>query len=354
MTNTKSLSHNRTYPITGRRSLSFQPVGGYEIGSNKDVHTMKFNTLRLLAIYLLLATFSSPSSGAEEGKVTETGAATDEVSKPESGSPSKKGSKEQKWLLQYQFQMGEVLRYQVHHMANVRTTIEETTQQVESKSDSIKAWKVTDVLPDGSMEFVHVVEHVRMSNKTPSRPWAEYDSQHNKTPPVGFEQAARSVGVPISVIRLAPTGEILAREEKIPQPGHTPDMPITVRLPDSPIGVGTKWNDSYQVRVQRKSGANLKIQTRRHCKLLKVQHGIATFRVDYQILTPVDAYTESQLVERLTKGTVRFDLEKGRIVSQEMAVDRRVLGFSGGTSSMHFISKLEERLLGPNEKLARR
>ena len=321
---------------------------------------MKFHTISLLAVYLMLATFSSPSLGYEKGKLTDTRPATDDATKPDPDSSSKEDSKErrnskqQKWLLQYKFQMGEVLRYQVHHTANVRTTIEETTQQVESKSDSIKAWKVTDVLPDGSMEFVHVVEHVRMSNKTPNRPWTEYDSQHNKTPPVGFEQAARSVGVPISVIRLAPTGEILAREEKIPQPGHTPDMPITVRLPDSPIEVGAKWNDSYQVRVQRKSGANLKIQTRRHCKLLKVQHGIATFRVDYQILTPVDAYTESQLVERLTKGTIRFDLEKGRIVSQKMAVDRRVLGFSGGTSSMHFTSKIEERLLGPNEKLARR
>jgi len=290
---------------------------------------MKLYRLPLLATFFLLATLSSPSLR---------------------GAPPVT----QKWLLRYKFQMGEVLRYRVHHTANVRTTIEETTQEVESKSESIKAWKVTDVLPDGSMEFVHVVEHVRMSNQTPNRSFTEYDSQHDKTPPAGFEQAARSVGVPISVIRLAPNGEILAREEKIPQPAHTPDMPITVRLPDGPIVVGDKWDESYQVKVQRKSGANLQIQTRRHCKLLKVHHGIATFSVDYQILTPVDAYTESQLVERLMKGTARFDLEKGRIVSQKMAVDRRVLGFSGGTSSMRFISKMEERLLGPDEKLARK
>ena len=41
----------------------------------------------------------------------------------------------------------------------------------------------------------------------------------------------------------------------------------------------------------------MQLQTRRLCKLLKVQHGIATFSVEYQILTPVDAYAESQLVE---------------------------------------------------------
>jgi hypothetical protein len=297
---------------------------------------MKFNTFShtLLATSFLLATIGTSSLGAAKT------------------SKSKPASDTEKYHLQYKFQMGEVIRYEVKHTASVRTTIEETTQQVESNSESIKAWKVTDVLPDGSMEFVHVVERVRMSNRTPNRALTEYDSEHNKTPPAGFEQAARAVGVPISVIRLAPDGKILAREEKIAQPGHTPDMPITLRLPDRPIQVGEKWNESYEVQVQRKSGANLKIQTRRLGKLLKVQHGIATFHIEYQILTPVDAYVESQLVERLMKGTVRFDLDMGRIVSQKMAVDRRVLGFSGGTSSMHFVARMEERLLGPGEKMA--
>ncbi len=308
----------------------------------------------LLATSFLLTTFGASSLGATKKNATpkkESAAIRSSHSKS-SVSRAKSAANTKKWLLRYKFKMGEVLRYRVQHTANVRTTIDETTQQVESKSESIKAWKVTDVLPDGSMEFMHVVEHVRMSNRRPDRPLTEYDSQHDKTPPAGFEQVARAVGVPISVIRLAPDGEILARQEKIPQPGHTPDMPITVRLPDGPIQVGEKWNESYQVQAQRKSGANLQIKTRRLCKLLKVQHGIATFSVEYQILTPVDAFVESQLVERLMKGKVGFDLEKGRIVSQELTVDRRVLGFSGGTSSMHFVSRMEEQLLKPEEKLA--
>ena len=301
---------------------------------------MKLNTFShtLLATSFLLASLGTPSLIAAEKD-----AAAVKMSK------LKPASETQKYLLRYKFQMGEVIRYRVQHTASVRTTIEETTQKVESKSESVKAWKVTDVLPDGTMEFVHVVEYVQMSNQRPDRAPAKYDSRHDKTPPAGFEQAARAVGVPISLSGLAPDGEIRTREEKIPQPGHTPDMPITLRLPDGPIEVGEAWNTSYKVQVQRKSGANLRIQTRRHCKLLKVQHGIATFSVEYQILTPVDAYVESQLVERLVKGTVCFNLDKGRIVSQQMVVDRRVLGFSGGTSSMHFVSRMEEQLLEPSD-----
>jgi len=85
-----------------------------------------------------------------------------------------------------------------------------------------------------------------------------------------------------------------------------------------------------------------------------VKHGIAPIYVEYQILTPVNAFVESQLKERLTKGTVRFDIESGRTVSQKYDVDHRIIGFSGKASSIHFVSRLEERLLKPGERLARK
>ena len=44
------------------------------------------------------------------------------------------------------------------------------------------------------------------------------------------------------------------------------------------------------------------------------------------------------------KGTVRFDVDKGRILSQEYEVDKRVLGFAGPTSSMHYVMQMEEEL----------
>src|SRR5688572_11548397 len=81
----------------------------------------------------------------------------------------------EKHLLRYKFAMGEVLRYDVRHATNVRTTIDESTQQALTQSDSVKTWKVTDVLPNGEMEFVHVVEWVRMSNEAPEAPTNVYD-----------------------------------------------------------------------------------------------------------------------------------------------------------------------------------
>ncbi|MCG8450961.1 MAG: hypothetical protein MI725_15445 [Pirellulales bacterium] len=261
---------------------------------------------------------------------------------------------DEKYTLQYKFKMGEVLRYGVKHTANIRSTIEGTSQDAESKSESIKAWKVTDALPDGEMEFVHVVEAVRMSNRVPNRAETVYDSESDDSPPPGFEQAARAVGVPLSVIRIKPSGEIVHREEKHPQPPASEDMPITLQLPDEPIAVGEQWDATYDVSAERKSGGKLQVRTRRVCTLQDVEDDIARILVDYQILTPVSPYVESQLIERLTKGTVHFDLQRGRVVSQKFEADRRVLGFAGEASSMHYVSTLEERLLKPGERLAQR
>lgn len=259
----------------------------------------------------------------------------------------------EKYSLAYKFHLGEVLRYHVDHTANIRSTMEGTTEQAETKSESIKTWKVTDVLPNGDMEFVHLVEVVRMSNRVPNRALVEFDSERDTAPPAGFEQVARAVGVPLSVIRITPTGEIVFREEKHPQPPVTDDMPITLRLPDAPVAIGAQWDESYAVPAELKSGAAIQVQTRRVCTLESVKHGIATVAVEYQILTPVSAFVESNLVERLTKGTVRFDIQQGRITSQRHEVDRRILGFAGESSVLHHVSRMEERLLKADERLAR-
>ncbi|MEM9657105.1 MAG: hypothetical protein AAF961_01980, partial [Planctomycetota bacterium] len=256
-----------------------------------------------------------------------------------------------KHLLRYRFEMGEVLRYRVRHATNVRTTIDGTTQQVESQSESIKAWKVTDVLPSGDMEFVHMVEQVKMSNRMPGGQVNEFDSQNDQSPPPTFAKAAAAVGVPLSVLRIEPDGAVARREQKHPQPPASDDMPITLVLPAEPIAVGDKWDAVYEVPAQRKSKASIKVRTRRLCRLTAVKSGVAVIEVDYQILTPIDSYVRSQLLERLTSGVVRFDIERGRIITQRHNVDDRVLGFAGQASSVHFVARTQERLIDDDSVL---
>ncbi len=58
-----------------------------------------------------------------------------------------------------------------------------------------------------------------------------------------------------------------------------------------------------------------------------------------------DPAIEAQLIQRLTKGWLKFDIERGRVVSQQLDMDRRVIGFSGAASSMHYLTRFTEELL---------
>ena len=63
--------------------------------------------------------------------------------------------------------------------------------------------------------------------------------------------------------------------------------------------------------------------------LESVESGVATIRVEPQILTPIDnPVLEAQVVQREAAGVVRFDIQAGRILGRTMAVDKRVVGFA--------------------------
>lgn len=254
-------------------------------------------------------------------------------------------------LLQYKLSAGEVLRYSVDHKATVRSTIKGTTQTVRTDSDSVRAWKVLDVLAGGEIEFAHVVEHVHMKNELPERAPLEYDSRKDAIPPHGFEQVAAAIGMTLTIHRVTPSGEVVHREVKHPHQGQESDVPIVIPLPTDPIAVGHKWDEPHQVFIETLREKK-RVETRRHFELVSVKNGVAAIKATYQILTPVEADVESQLVQRLTSGTIRFDIERGRILSQQHDVDRRIVGFAGPASSMHYQSRFVERLLEEEESVA--
>src|SRR5262249_50042122 len=152
------------------------------------------------------------------------------------------------------------------------------------------------VLKGGDIEFINLVESVHMVNQLPDKDPTEYDSKRDKTPPPGFEDAARSVGVPLSVIRISPAGKILRRDSKIKNANIDEDAPIAVRLPEKPVVIGDTWDEPFDIVVKLDKGGSKSIQTRRHHELASVDSGIATIKVSYQVLSPIDSVIESQLV----------------------------------------------------------
>ena len=255
----------------------------------------------------------------------------------------------QKYTLRYKFHPGETIRWEVEHRLMVRATVSRDTQTTETLSTSVSVWRVGKVQPDGAATFEHRVEWVDMRQKLTGRGEVHFDSRTDKTPPAGFEDAAKSVGIPLSVVKMDVCGKVLKRKDRKKNPQAAPASPesvasnrnwITIPLPDEPVAVGHTWSLPQDIEVPLPSGAVKKIKAVQQFVLEDVKTGVATIRVSTDILTPItDPAVESQLVEREAAGRVRFDIDAGRILGEQMDIDKHVVGFRGDASSIHYINR---------------
>ena len=259
-----------------------------------------------------------------------------------------------KYTLKYKFQPGEVIRTQVWHQANSETAISGTSQTAETTSGSVKVWRIKNVEPDGRITFEHSVESVDMRQKLSDHQEVTYNSKTDKDPPPIYAAVAKDVGVPLTVVTIDPTGKILKRVDRGEKTTTDPQSSDMVTpLPAGPVAVGESWNISQDVPIALEDGDTKIIKTRQHYTLEKAINGVATISVATQVLTPVNnPAIQSQLVQRLTEGTIRFDLDAGRVISKELNLDERVLGFHGAESSVHFVGRFTEKYLPTDGKTA--
>ncbi|MDI9446510.1 MAG: hypothetical protein QM844_20300 [Planctomycetota bacterium] len=254
----------------------------------------------------------------------------------------------EKHLLRYRFEPGETVRWQVVHLAKIKTTVSGTTQTAETVSKSVKAWKVVDVDEQGTATFEHTVEQVEMRQKLTGRQEVSYNSLTDKQPPLGFENVAKSVGTRLALITINDRGEIVKRINENEVTTSDNQGQITIPMPEDAVTVGQSWSFPYDLVIPGNNGTVLNIKTRQQFTLQEVNNGIATIRVATVILTPVrDPAIEAQLIQKESHGTVRFDIRAGRVLAQQMDLDKRVVGFTGTTdsSSLHYLTRFTEDLL---------
>ncbi|HEX3654954.1 MAG TPA: hypothetical protein VHV55_04075 [Pirellulales bacterium] len=257
---------------------------------------------------------------------------------------------EKKYLLRYRFKPGETLRWEVEHQAQVKTTVSGTTQTAETTTLSVKLWKVSACKPDGQATFLHSVERVDMRQKLSGRQEVRYNSRTDAEPPVGFQDVAKSVGVPLSEITLDATGTVVKRVDKQPRPPNQTTH-ITIPLPAEAVPLGHRWSVPYETTVTTKDGGTRAVKLRQHMTLVNVKNGVATIAVDNQVLSPVnDPTIDAQLVQSETTGKIRFDIAAGRILSTISDGDKSVVGFQGEASSLHYVTRFTEKLVPEENK----
>ena len=250
----------------------------------------------------------------------------------------------EKYELRYRFDGGETIRYRVEHLATVDTRIAGNTQKTKSRSTSTKAWTVTEAT-DRKMSFVHTIEDVDMWQKSSGRQEVRYDSRTDEVPPEEYEHVAKSLGKPLAVVTINRAGKIIARENK----AQHPDLGfggLVVPLPAAKVKLGHTWTVPNTIRIRHRDGRVKEVKTRLQYRLEKVKTGVATISVRTQVLTPIhDVRLKSQLIQQLSHGEIKFDIDAGRVISKRLDWDENVIGFSGADSNMKYLARFTETLV---------
>lgn len=249
-------------------------------------------------------------------------------------------------ILRYKFSTGETISADVSHRAITETTINGTTQHVETATDSIKSWKIIDVDQDGSATLEHLVDHVKMMTRTSGKETVRWDSDSPETPPEGYGGVQVGLGKPLSELTIDSCGRIIKRKNFFPSPpSNTGDL-MVVPLPDSPVTVGTTWTVPDTVVVELPGGNRKSVRTRLRYQISKLDDDFAIIKVDTTVLTPIhDSQTESRLLERIWSGQITFDIVRGCVLERSVSVDRRVVGFHGPASSIRYKASRKEQLV---------
>ena len=288
----------------------------------------------VIARFLLLSTFAIADEAETKPTLSEQVDAT-----------KKKIAVEPEYLLRYKFQADELIRWRVTHLGTTETTIQGNTQASKSRSVSTKQWRVTNIDDQGNFTFTHSVSDVEMWQRLNDRPEISYNSQKDKEVPPEYEHVAKTLGQTLATVTVATDGQIVKRE------GNTPAInlglgDIIMLLPPKPAKIGGHWHEPSEIQTRLTDGSVKKIKIRKMYTLEKVQTGVATISVRTEVLTPIDdPKLESQIVQQLSNGTIRFDLDAGRLMSKQMDWDETVVGFNGPDSQLKYLARITEELV---------
>lgn len=245
------------------------------------------------------------------------------------------------YTLAYKFTPGEEFRTRVMQVSTVDTKIKGEVSIARSRSVSTKVLKITEVDSQGNITLENSVADADMWQSVTGKPEVKYNSRTDKTAPLGYQYIADSIGKPLATLTISPSGKLMDRHGGAPQI-NTGLGDIAFPLPEGPVKEGDTWETPEDIRLKIDE-VNIAIKVRQLYRLVLVQTGVATISVETQILTPVrDPKVLSQLVQRMQKGTIKFDIDAGRLLHKQMDLDESILGFSGPESHMNYLSRTTE------------
>jgi len=306
--------------------------------------------LKPLTLCLLAVSAAHPLVACGEPADSSTAA------KPKSGAG-------REFLLRYQFQVNQSVRYRVKSSTVIKMVKGPAKGEARNESVTRKHFTVIAVDKNGNAILEPVIDAVKMSAQYDDRPKTTYDSSSGEDPPKLFAGVAKTVGKPLVRLKVASTGRLIEAVSLISKedqkkvvknagparPANDPSKNFLVVFPEQPVQVGDSWsNDDLKVSLQVSTSPRLwqNFVILRNYRLVSVKGGKATIELSMAPRKPINrAELKVQLVQRLLSGTIVFDIKQGRILSRHLTGDNKVVGFGGARSLLHVKTDRRERII---------
>jgi len=332
---------------------------------------------RLFGFLCVLATLALGASGGGRAVSAEDTPAESSPT-PAQGAAAENPPAPAKYALAYKFLPDQVMRFEVSHETKITTHVKDETETVRNSSTAKRHFtvkKVDEKTGDADLELSIDWVHMLASFENPNRPKTapvEFQSDDPNRHPEQFNTILSTVGKPRATIRFSPTGiPIKILEGELPPPPKSSQQLTTgpaappladatpetyfVPLPEEPVAVGASWSERFDVVLQDNDKNRQKVTIQRKYTLAEVAGRQATIELRTAVLTPIQAPAiEGQLIQREISGKVIFDLDRGAVISRELAVDKTVAGPFGPRSLLQAKSKYREKLLDDEATADRR
>lgn len=282
----------------------------------------------------------SPVAGVSSDK-------DDDARREKLKSSLKRISSEQTYDLRYKFKVGESIRWTMEHLVTHETSVKDTKQSAKSRSLSTKVWKIVES-NDDRIVLEYSIDDVDMWQHVSGRPEVRFNSRSDEIAPREYESVARQVQVPLALVTMDTRGKII--DKTYPTAGASPTVAeLAIPLPPKPIKVGANWHWPEEITLRLESKRIQRVQLRHVYTLLAVDKNIATLGIRTEVLTPIDdPKIHGRLLDRLKKGSAKFDMESGRFTSMQLDLDETVVGFAGAESLLEYRARfIEEIAYGP-------
>lgn len=249
------------------------------------------------------------------------------------------------YQLQHLLKPGQVIRFEVVHAAKTKTRINGAEENANVHTTSVRAWHVKDVNGTEAV-FEHQIESVSMTQQNGDQDEIRWDSTSGEEPPKIFAVVSEQIGTPLATVTINRQGQEVRRESHAGSQASLGMGTLALTLPADPIAIGSSWSVPSEVKARTEDNLVKTIKIRQLYTLKKVKAGVATLSIRTEPLTPIDnEQIRSQVVQQLSNGTIRFDIDNGHLLGKELNWDETIVGFQGPGSMMEYRARMGEEMI---------